>query len=237
MSILAGQVSHIRPKKRKKKQNDSQRMKRWRESEMWIESMAGGRMAQGSQDGLSVGSYENLRSAISICLLDKKLFRDDAIAHHHFRLVDTEHGLEIPDSIEIHTVELTKYNLEEATISSAPEIEQWAFFFLYADRYEPERLRELLPGIEFQRAISVVEAIAEKTEDRMMYDQRLKAQLDYQWGLNSAREQGAVIGKIQILQELLGEASSSTTSLQERTIGELSTMLADLQHRLRSRDS
>jgi hypothetical protein len=44
-----------RPKKRKKKQNDSQRMKRWRESEMWIESLAGGRMAQGSQDGLSVG--------------------------------------------------------------------------------------------------------------------------------------------------------------------------------------
>jgi flagellar biosynthesis/type III secretory pathway protein FliH len=79
----------------------------------------------------------------------------------------------------------------------------------------------------------------------MMYDQRLKAQLDYQWGLNSARqegreegrEEGAVIGKIQILQELLGEASSSTTSLQERTIGELSTMLADLQQRLRSRDS
>jgi hypothetical protein len=35
--------------------NYSQRMKGWRESEMWIESMAGGRMAQGSQDGMSVG--------------------------------------------------------------------------------------------------------------------------------------------------------------------------------------
>jgi hypothetical protein len=36
---LAGQVFHIRPKKRKGKQNDSQRLKRWRESEMWIELM------------------------------------------------------------------------------------------------------------------------------------------------------------------------------------------------------
>jgi hypothetical protein len=99
--------------------------------------------------------------------------------------------MEIPDSIEVHTVELTKYNLQEATISSAPEIEQWAFFFLFADRYEPERLRELLPGIEFQQAISVVEAIAAKTEDRMMYDQRLKAQRDYQWGLDSARQKEA----------------------------------------------
>ncbi len=104
-------------------------------------------------------------------------------------------------------------------------------------------------GIEFRRAISVVEAIAGKTEDRMMYDQRLKAQRDYQWGLDSAREQGmregmekgreegAAIGKLQILQELLGDESSSTASLRERTIGELSTMLADLQQRLRSRDS
>ena len=63
-------------------------------------------------------------------------------------------------------------------------------FFLFADRYEPERLRELLPGVEFQQAISVVEAIAGKTEDRMMYDQRSKAQRDYQWGLDSARQEG-----------------------------------------------
>jgi hypothetical protein len=33
---------------------------------------------------------------------------------------------------------LTKYNLQEQTVGSAPAIEQWAFFFLFADRYEPE---------------------------------------------------------------------------------------------------
>jgi hypothetical protein len=75
----------------------------------------------------------------------------------------------------------------------------------------------------------------------MMYDQRLKAQRDYQWGLDSAREEGRqegeLVGKIQILQELLGEQSSSTASLRERTISELSTMLLDLQQRLRSRES
>jgi flagellar biosynthesis/type III secretory pathway protein FliH len=99
--------------------------------------------------------------------------------------------------------------------------------------------------VEFQRAISVVEAIAAKTEDRMMYDQRLKAQRDYQWGLDSARQEGRqegweggeLSGRIQVLQELLGEPSSSTASLRERTISELSTMLEDLRQRLRSRGS
>jgi hypothetical protein len=36
---LGGQVFHIRPKKRKGKQNDSERLTRWRESEMWVELM------------------------------------------------------------------------------------------------------------------------------------------------------------------------------------------------------
>ena len=61
-------------------------------------------------------SYSELRSAVSICLLNKKLFRDDSIPHHRFRLADPEHGVEVPDSIEVHTLELTKYNLKDATI-------------------------------------------------------------------------------------------------------------------------
>jgi predicted transposase/invertase (TIGR01784 family) len=194
-------------------------------------------------DQLGAGKdYADLRPAISICLLDKILFRDETAAtvpHHRFRLADREHDMEISDSIEVHTVELTKYNLNEETISEATTIEQWAFFFLFAHRYEPERLRELLPGVEFQRAITAIEAIAAKTEDRAMYDQREKAQRDYQWALDGARregrQEGSLAGKIQLLQQLLGEESCSTESLLERPTDELSTLLADLQERLRSR--
>jgi flagellar biosynthesis/type III secretory pathway protein FliH len=56
-------------------------------------------------------------------------------------------------------------------------------------------------------------------------------------GLEKCLEKGETVGKIQILQELLGDAPSSTASLRERTTGELSNMLADLQQRLRSRQS
>ncbi len=83
----------------------------------------------------------------------------------------------------------------------------------------------------------------------MIYDQRLKAQRDYQWGLDSAREQGRqegrqegrkegeLLGKIRILQELLGDEPTFPEDLDERTVGELSEILADLQQRLRSRES
>jgi hypothetical protein len=90
--------------------------------------------------------YAQLRPAISICLLRQLLLSDTPVPHHRFRLVDPEHGRELLDGIEVHTVELAKYNLDEATISAAPAIVQWAFFLLRADRYEASRLRELLPG-------------------------------------------------------------------------------------------
>jgi hypothetical protein len=54
--------------------------------------------------------------------------------------------------------------------------------------------------------------------------------------MEKGMEKGESLGKIQVLQQLLGEEPSSTASLRERTISELSTLLADLQQRLRSRE-
>ena len=161
-------------------------------------------------------------------------------------------------------MELAKYNLDEATISAAPAMTQWAFFFLRADRYEASRLRELLPGEAFQRAITVLETIAAKTEDRQMYDQREKALRDHQWLMEGAREQGfeqgqqvghekgrevgrqegceeglargALIGKIQILQQLLCDDPSSDADLRQQSLDELNSRLTDLQQRLCGRD-
>jgi len=201
-------------------------------------------------DQLGAGtSYAALQPAISICLLPNVLFRDSAQAHHRFQLVDRESGRELERGVEVHTVELTKYNLESATISKASKIEQWAFFLLYADQYEAERLRELLPDIEFQQAITTIETIVAKTEDRAMYDAREKAQRDYDWAIQGAREEGmeegiekgiekgSLAGQIQLVQQLLGESTSSLAELRDLPTSELSTRLADLRQRLRSRGS
>ncbi len=96
----------------------------------------------------------------------------------------------------------------------------------------------------------MIETIAAKTEDRVMYDHREKAQRDeqwHQWALQVARdegreqgreeglERGAVVGRIQLLQQLLEEDESSLEALRDLPMEELSATLADLQQRLRSR--
>ena len=68
-------------------------------------------------DQLQAGqNYAELRPAISICLLRQVLFGDSAAPHHRFRLVDAEHERELPEAIEVHTVELTKYNVDEQSL-------------------------------------------------------------------------------------------------------------------------
>ncbi len=203
--------------------------------------------------------YWRLRPAISICFLGSVLFGGISTAHHRFRLADLDEGRLLTEALEVHTVELTKYNLDEATITRASAIEQWAFFLLCAHRYETSRLRELLPGEAFARAIDAAEAIRRKTEDRIMYDQREKALRDYEWLIEGARregiqkgiqkgikqgikkgmeegmEKGELIGKITLLRQLLGEAEETKEALQELSCDELSSMVAELQDRLRTR--
>ncbi len=194
-------------------------------------------------DQLSSGdNYARLRPAISICLLNHTLFASTQ-PHHRFQMVDVASGRELSRAVEVHTVELTKYNLDETTIAVASKIQQWAFLLLFAQNYDSADLRKLLPGIEFEQAIETIETISAKTEDRAMYDQREKAQRDYEWAISGAREEGEQIGlekgkltgKIQMLQELLGDTLTTDTELAACGLDTLTTQLAVLQQRLRDR--
>jgi flagellar biosynthesis/type III secretory pathway protein FliH len=92
-----------------------------------------------------------------------------------------------------------------------------------------------------------------------MYDQREKAERDHQWRLEGAlnagleqgreqgrvqgleqgreegRRQGVVAGKIQVMQQLLGEPERSLDDLLQQPLQELTRLLAELQERLRVR--
>jgi hypothetical protein len=82
-----------------------------------------------------------------------------------------------------------------------------------------------------------------------MYDQREKAQRDYEWALSGAREEGReegerlgmergeLVGKVRLLQELLGLEQNSTEELRTLAIETLTDRLTDLQQRLRDRQA
>jgi hypothetical protein len=197
--------------------------------------------------------YAYLTSSISICLLGKVLFRDTDQPHHRFQMADLASGRTLDNAIEVHTVELTKYNLDEQTISRASKLEQWVFLLLRAQDYSADDLRRLLPDIEFVTAIDCLVVISQKTQDKTMYDQNEKARRDYEWGLSSSRkegleeglekglekgrEEGKLVGQIQILESLSGDGVSSDDELRAFDTTVLASRVASLQQRLRDRNS
>ena len=200
-------------------------------------------------DQLRVGQgYCDLKATYSICLLMRNLWEDDQL-HHQFRLVDRESGRVLEDSIEIHTVELAKYNGGSSDVSNASVLEQWAYWIKKSSEHTVEELRELLPGLEFLRATVELNAIREITEEKQMYDAREKASLDIQSNLIDARREGIEIGEergekrgklkasIQIYEGLLGDAVTSDSDLSNRSIEALESMVTQLQKRLRDRTS
>ena len=213
-------------------------------------------------DQLASGcNYALAEPAISICLLSHRLYPDSLQAHHRFQMVDVASGKSIQNAIEVHTVELTKFPLDATKIREASKIEQWAFLLLKAQDYEADQLEELLPGIDFKAAIDTIQVISAKTEDKNMYDQREKAQRDYEWAISGARAEGReegreegheegrkegeqlglakgeLIGKLRMLEELLGDEPTTKAELLALSPNALTTRLTELQQRLRDRQA
>jgi predicted transposase/invertase (TIGR01784 family) len=196
-------------------------------------------------------NYALASPSISICLLDRVLFPDTAQSHHRFQMVDRKSGRELSNAIEVHTIEMSKFQLDKRKIAEATKLAQWVFLLRFAQDYDATSLRKLLPAIEFASAISTIEIISAKTEDKQMYDQREKAQRDYDWAISGAREEGReegrevgmdigiqhgmIAGRIQLLQELLGEPPTSADSLRNLELDAIRTLLETLQQRLRDR--
>ncbi|MEZ6111308.1 MAG: Rpn family recombination-promoting nuclease/putative transposase [Pirellulaceae bacterium] len=200
--------------------------------------------------------YSELKPVYSICIADGILWRDARQVHHAFRLTDRESGRTLPNTLEIHTLELGRYNRTESELASAPMLDCWLYWLLHAHEYEPAELLRLLPQVEFQQATRTLTEIAEKTEDKTMYDAREKARRDQQWALTgSYREgfahgelagetrgevRGLAIGEIRLihaLQNLLLEALTAESELQSKSLSELQAITAELQERLRQRNS
>jgi len=194
-------------------------------------------------DQLRAGQgYGDLKATYSICLLMRNLWNDEQL-HHQFRLVDRESGRVLEESIEIHTVELAKYNGNAGDVRNASVLEQWAYWIKNSSEHTVEELQELIPGLEFLRATGELNAIREITEEKQMYDAREKASLDIQSNLIDARQEGIKVGEqrgklkasIQIYEGLLGDSPTSEIDLKDLSMEELESKVTLLQKRLRDR--
>ena len=164
--------------------------------------------------------------------------------HHTFRFTDQESGRTLNDTLEIHTLELGRYDLPEGDLATASLLDCWIFWLLHAHEYEPEELLRLFPQAAIRLATQTLTKISEVTEDKAMYDAREKAIRDQQWQINAACKEafakGEIKGKIEtirILQGILQLPISLESEFAGRTLEELQQLTVDLQEQIRNRRS
>ena len=188
-------------------------------------------------------AYNNLRPAISICVLDTLLFPSVPDLHLDFQMRNGRHGLVLTDDIQVHFLELPKYNREAQPVGDAAPLEKWAYFFRFAAQLTRDEIGGRLTDAEFTEAAGVLEMIAQSPQEREMYEARLKFERDQVWRLRAAKdegieqgiERGEVSGRIRVLQVLLGLPESPLSELAGLELEQLSRMAIQLQAQVSDR--
>ena len=142
-------------------------------------------------------------------------------------------------------LELPKFTPTSDNVSERSPLDRWLYFLRHAEDLEADELSQLLVEAEYHEATEVLQMISRSPEERRFYEARQKFLHDEEARLAAAREQGrnegieqgAVIGKIQLLQQLLNAAEQPAKELGKLDQNALLNLLSDLQERLRSRDS
>ena len=160
-----------------------------------------------------------------------------------FQLTEQSSGRVLSETLEIHILELARYNLEERDLAAATQLECWIFWLLHAHEYESEDLLSLFPDTAIQQATQSLTTIKSKTDEKAMYDSREKAIRDYQWRIDVAREEGEakgeakgiLIGRINTLESILNLPETDEDLLRKMPLEDLKLKLAELQQAIQDR--
>jgi predicted transposase/invertase (TIGR01784 family) len=187
--------------------------------------------------------YVTLQPAVSICLLDRLLFREVPDPHLEFQLRDSRYGLTLSDHLQVHLLELPKYNPVNDSLVGATPLEKWLYFFRFAADLSLDDIEQRLSDSIFQEAAGVLEMISQTPRERELYEARVKLERDEAARLLGAREEGLeegkrigkLVGVIQMLQQLLAIEVSPSADLDVQPEKDLALLVETLQSSLRDR--
>jgi len=179
------------------------------------------------------------------------MFPESPALHLDFRLRETSSGLILTDDLQIHLLQLNNLRVTAENVYHALAAERWAYFLQNADKLTPEEVRRLFPDEEIAEAAGVLEMISQTPEQLILYNARLKFQRDEVARLRKAQQdgfregeeigeargeaRGLRIGRITLLQQLLGNPQSTMHEFTGCDASRLAELEEHLQRQLRVR--
>ena len=135
--------------------------------------------AKSYAEQLSAGEdYTRLRRTISICFVNGVVFREWPDHHTIFRLLDRSGELCLTEDLEIHLIELPKFQKTLAELET--DLDFWLYFLKNGEELDADALPAELDRWEIRQAMGVLKMLAQSDVERELYEGRLKAKRDMQ---------------------------------------------------------
>ena len=123
-----------------------------------------------------------------MCIRDSNCL-DEEEYHNVYQLLNRQSKEELIDHLEIHFIELEKYNKDLSEVQTA--LDRWTEFLKRADQYDKDQIPSQLAEVEsIEKAIKVLDTIGLTKEEREVYEARLKWLRDEEMALKKAERKG-----------------------------------------------
>ncbi|WP_027340821.1 Rpn family recombination-promoting nuclease/putative transposase [Halonatronum saccharophilum] len=137
-------------------------------------------------------NYDKLEKTIVINLLNFNCL-DEEDYHNVYKLLNRKSKEELIDHLEIHFIELDKYNKDLTDVQTT--LDRWTEFLKKAHEYNKDKIPAQLAEVEsIQKAIKVLDTMYLNEDERELYEARLKWLRDEEMALKKAEEKGMARG-------------------------------------------
>lgn len=178
------------------------------------------------------GNYSALSKSIGIHILNFESVPESNKYHNVFHITEKETGIPRFKDLELHTIELTKFNkdpkakLPEILAKVHNSLDMWVAFLTRHDLLNKEALPSELDDPHLKKALDVLEVMNFGDEERELYEGHLKWLWTEEAALRYAEAQGELKKAESIASALLKkgmsvEMISEVTGLKEVIVREL----------------
>ncbi|OCL26022.1 transposase [Orenia metallireducens] len=146
-------------------------------------------------------NYDKLEKTIVINVLNFDCL-DEEDYHNIYKLFNSKSKEELIDHLEIHFIELEKYNKDLSEMQTA--LDRWTEFLKRAHEYNKDWIPAQLAEVKsIEKAIKVLDAMYLNEDERELYEARLKWLRDEEMALKKAEEKGREEGRREEKKEMV----------------------------------
>lgn len=162
------------------------------------------------QEGIN---YDKLTKTIGINVLNFNCIEEDDESEYHnvYKLLNVRSKKEFIDHVEIHFIELEKYNKDLTQVQTV--LDRWTTFLKRAHEYNKNRIPTELSGVDsIKKAIEVLDTMYLDEHEREVYEARLKWLRDEEMAIKTAEKKGMEKGLQEALQKMINSGMSAETA-------------------------